>query len=934
MLLVDREAETLTLRTAIRRAQRGEGSVTVVRGALGIGRSALLRAAAEQAGDAGVAVLRASASRLEQAFPYGVAGQILEPSIMTSSEAVGATGGARQPFAVSEDRSPEPTRAVLAALSGLLAAATGGEPAVVLVDDLQWADGPSLRWLSFMGRRIAATPAALVLAVHDGLPAVTESAFHDILSVATVVRLRPLSPGGTARMIAEHLGQHPELPFLQACRDRFEGNPLMLTTGLQAMSAAGVRPIAASAERTGLPVPALVDRLTLALADQPEHVRALASAIAVAGPAVPSSLAGSIAGLDATAVDDAVHRLDELGLTRHRHGPRLRHPAVAEAALATMVPAERGMLHERTATVLYEHGFPAEDVARHVAFAVGADKPWVIEVLRAAAGEAAERGALSDALGHLRLALMRCGTGDASRRARLLLNLALVRREIDPAAAVHHLIRAAPDLADPVERAAAAAALICPTMMRMTSRAAVELLQQTAAELGPPGPAGSVRRDLALRLEARLRLAGLGDATGLAAAVEQLQALGTRPAMTTVGERELLAALLHAATLSAALPAAQVAGLATGLLRYEPPLSGVAYSTAQVNILALNATDSAAVGVEWLRTALAAAEARHSPVERVLLGSSYAHALMSTGRLREAAAAAVTTRELAGTDLAEVAACAIITQVMVAIERREFDHAAAALAQAAPLGGAASWRTMLRLLEACIMAGRHDPRAAEHLLDAGRELDRLGRSNPVLFPWRIRTASVLLRDGRRSAAVELIEQESERAAAWGAPVGIARVLRARAALADRPATAESLLRAAIHVLGGSPNQLERARVHLQLGELLRAADPAESRRMLRAGQRLALECGLPMSDSSGNGLAAMVSSAAAALTPSELRVATAAAAGRTNQQIATLLAIGIRAVEKHLTRCYQKLGVPGRAELRTALDAAAGPNPGYAVPQH
>ena len=58
------------------------------------------------------------------------------------------------------------------------------------------------------------------------------------------------------------------------------------------------------------------------------------------------------------------------------------------------------------------------------------------------------------------------------------------------------------------------------------------------------------------------------------------------------------------------------------------------------------------------------------------------------------------------------------------------------------------------------------------------------------------------------------------------------------------------------------------------------------------------------------------------LTPSELRVAELAAAGRTNRQIAQALCITQRTVENHLTSTYAKLGITARPELGAALSGA------------
>jgi DNA-binding CsgD family transcriptional regulator len=55
------------------------------------------------------------------------------------------------------------------------------------------------------------------------------------------------------------------------------------------------------------------------------------------------------------------------------------------------------------------------------------------------------------------------------------------------------------------------------------------------------------------------------------------------------------------------------------------------------------------------------------------------------------------------------------------------------------------------------------------------------------------------------------------------------------------------------------------------------------------------------------------------LNPHEIRVATLVAAGLPNRRAGDRLGVSSRAVERHLTRVYRKLGIAGRAELPTAL---------------
>jgi DNA-binding CsgD family transcriptional regulator len=55
------------------------------------------------------------------------------------------------------------------------------------------------------------------------------------------------------------------------------------------------------------------------------------------------------------------------------------------------------------------------------------------------------------------------------------------------------------------------------------------------------------------------------------------------------------------------------------------------------------------------------------------------------------------------------------------------------------------------------------------------------------------------------------------------------------------------------------------------------------------------------------------------LNPHEIRVATLIAAGLPNRRAGDRLGVSSRAVERHLTRVYRKLGIAGRPELATAL---------------
>ncbi|WP_394620628.1 LuxR C-terminal-related transcriptional regulator [Lentzea sp. JNUCC 0626] len=167
------------LATALR---AGVGSFVTVRGPMGSGKSELLRGVAAQAG--GVVVLRASGDPAERGWDYGVVEQLR----------------------------PVPDGFV-----------------VVLVDDLQWADPSSVRWLIGLASR-----ALVVAALREGepgagalpgsvvrlpaLPSVVWSARR----VAECMRRQPESVRDVARAVAV-LGRHAEVELVSALTGLDEG---------------------------------------------------------------------------------------------------------------------------------------------------------------------------------------------------------------------------------------------------------------------------------------------------------------------------------------------------------------------------------------------------------------------------------------------------------------------------------------------------------------------------------------------------------------------------------------------------------------------------------------------------------------------------------------------------------------------------------------
>jgi ATP/maltotriose-dependent transcriptional regulator MalT len=216
----------------------------------------------------------------------------------------------------------------------------------------------------------------------------------------------------------------------------------------------------------------------------------------------------------------------------------------------------------------------------------------------------------------------------------------------------------------------------------------------------------------------------------------------------------------------------------------------------------------------------------------------------------------------------------------------------------------------------------------EAALAAAEDLERHSArtKNPRWVPWRSLKAQALALAGRREEAIALAEEEVALARRWGAPSGLGHSLRVLGELRGPEGLAQ--LDEAAVLLERSNQRVERARAFAALGaEIRRARRPTDAREPLRRALELAEQSG-------AHALAEHVRSELYAtgarprttaldgvesLTERELRVATLAAEGQTNRDIAQILYVTPKTVEVHLSNSYRKLGIASRRELPAAL---------------
>jgi hypothetical protein len=270
-------------------------------------------------------------------FPYGVARQLYEPVVAAASESErrrrlsGAAGLVRslmgQP-AQGTTIEGEDTFARLHGLYWLFANLAAEGPVVVLVDDAQWADDTSLRFLGFLARRARELRLTLVVATRPARPG-RRPLLRDLISDPAALKLHPapLSAAAVAAWIAADVGKDADGVFAEACREATDGYPFFVRELLHEIRTEEIPLQADAAARVRELGPEGVASVMLVrLAGLPPAAAALARALATLGDGADLHVAGRLATLADDEIDTAVDGLSWVDLLEPGPPVRFVHP--------------------------------------------------------------------------------------------------------------------------------------------------------------------------------------------------------------------------------------------------------------------------------------------------------------------------------------------------------------------------------------------------------------------------------------------------------------------------------------------------------------------------------------------------------------------------------------------------------------------------------
>jgi len=929
-LLFDREDDLAALDAALAEAGAGTGGVLLIEGPAGIGKTVLLEALRRRASAAGMAVLTARGGELERGFGFGIVRQLLEGALIGADDAerdrllAGAARLAEPVFtdvAAAEDTG-DVAFATLHGLYWLVVNLAERAPLLLAVDDAQWADEPSLRFLLHLAHRLAGLPVIVALTVRSDADRHRQDLGSLMLEARPpVLRPRPLGTPAVARLVRNSLGDNASEELCRACAEATGGNPFLLSELLgefrrDARPANTIDPRAVdrlAPERIAAAVLLRVSRLD-------PQAPALARAVAVLGEQARLTMCAELAGLDVRKASALAAALVDLAVLDSGEPLRFVHPIVRTAIYNDLSATEQADLHARAAKLLADQRADPGAVAVHLVATPPSGDRNVVAMLREAARSALAGGAPDTAAEQLRRALDE--PPDAHDRPSVLFELGNAEHELGDPAAPGHLREAGETATDPLIRARALIALAWTTHPNPPKqRDQLPLYEWAADEVRPHD------RELALQLDAA-RLGALMLNPDLPAKLEdEAERVAGLPALTAAE------CLLRSFVARRALdrgPVNVAGDLAEQAAAHPALVSQGGHPLWRTNVtICLIEAERYEVAEHILSRA-----ARHAERNGSLQWLSRALWLRGLTRIRRgdvraAEADARAAVDILGTkDYTKVPGLGVVIESLA--DQGRVAEAEALLAEYAMDGELVpNLFSVLPLLTRGRLraAAGDDVRARTDLEEALRWM-RLSRG---LWPWTtdacVALVPVLRNLGEDDAARAAVEQAMQAATVAQSRRRLGGARRV-AGLLEGGKRGLELLREAADTLADSPALLWRAQAFVDLGAALRRdGQVASARLVLRDGMELAHRCGAtPLADRAEEELRAAggrprrrAGVGADALTASERRVAELAAEGASNKEIAQSLFVTLRTVEMHLSNAYSKLEIRSRHELATAL---------------
>ncbi|MET9449073.1 ATP-binding protein [Streptomyces cinerochromogenes] len=862
--LWERDAEIATVAQALDvlcADQSSAGSLLVLRGEAGLGKTALLAETRRIAERRGCTVWSARGAETLKSVPFHVVRQLLQPALLSllpeeAREYLGDwydIAGPALGIADPQGDKADPQYVCDGLVAAVRRLSRRQWPLVLLLDDAHWADQETLRWLAAFAERLDDLSVLVVVARRPGEVSGESARLLDAVAAAAgrpVHTLSALTPDATAGLTRATLGRHADEPFCREVWAVTGGNPYDTVELLAKVQDSELQPVEARAgELRALNRAArgggLVDRLKgLGL----EATR-FAWAAAILGTGITVDMVARLATMN----DELARSCADLlctariltepasvpGTERAAGELEFVHPLIATAVYNSIPPGVCTAMHGVAAQIITELGRGAAEAARHLLKVHPDDDEELVEQLREAAREHLAVGAPDAARRCLERALQEPPRPEV--HAHVLYELGCATLLTNPAVTTEHLqsALAMPGL-DGDDRVDAVVRLSQALLHNDQLEEAVRTVEAEAAR----HEAGPVR----MRLQAfQFMWEGIHGETASPARSRRLAELADTCTGRDNAERALLIlrgfdAMTHGESADEVLELcdrALVNGrLAPGLGWTDPEwgmellmMLGSAYAYAD----RLDRAESLFGEARRVYTA-AGWRGGHLSLANAFLGLAYRR----QGRLRDAESTlreALVLAERVGRRLPLYwsATCGLVDTLLARGRVEE------AWAVAEQYGFAPPYPSTIVLPDIRSVRGRlllavgRTEEGINELEAAEKTAASRGGHNPVLAPWSIDLAKALAGQDPERAA-QLAADARRQAERFGTDTAIGEALRCAAAL-ETGRRAVQLAARAVTYLEASPCQYEHAAARVEYG--IAARSVAE----LGRGMDLAKACG-------------------------------------------------------------------------------------------
>jgi DNA-binding CsgD family transcriptional regulator len=906
-----RERECRDLERLLQSARAGMSGVLVVRGAPGIGKSALLDQLVRLS--AGFRCLRVAGVESEMELPFAGLHQLCLPLVPGLARLPAPQRAALETvFGLAEAGARDRFLVGLALLS-LLSDAASNQPLLCAVDDFQWLDLASAHALSFVARRLEADPVAMVFTSRvTGEP-------DDLARLPELVLEGLGASDATELLLSAVQGRLDDKMVTRAVAEA-QGNPLAL---LELARRSSPREVAGGFGVTGAPVSGQIEQsFQRRAASLPADTRTLLLLAATDPVGDPALLwrAAAVVGIQ----KDAALPAEDEGLVEFDRVVRFRHPLVRSAVYKSASAQERRQAH----AALAEATYPATDPDRrawHIGQAtVGADEAVARELERSA-NRAEARGGIAATAAFLERAVVI--TADPALKAKRALAAAEAKYEAGAHGSAMELL-AFIDAGNADEVTLARVDRLRGRVAHLKGRPyeGAQLLLSAAKRLEPLDP-GMARNTM---LEALDGAIVANDRSGL------LEVAAALPPVTGPDEPQPLQLLLAgwSQLITEGFPSGyQLLKRAMRGLR-ERPISSVV--DLRLLFFAIAVAQTCWDDEHWY--ALSSLHVRHARELGAL--SELPRALSERARLMEQAgefAASLAMFDEANSIAEAIGAsprfhssygAAMVAGEDAAVAQIEAESAAASLADdeetllTTQISLAVLYNGLGRYQEALAVAQRY----------CG--LHPRGGTGRILMEM----VEAAARCGEYDMAVDAFQRLRQRTQNGGTDWALGAEAYAHAIIGEGRA-AQALYEEASARLNRCRMKMYLARNELVYGEWLRREHrPVEARQRLRDALEMFNAMGArPFAKRAQAELLATGGRAPKArhqlsseLTAQEARVAALASEGLTNQQVAAKLFLSANTVDYHLRKVFQKLNINNRNQLHRALAGPVAGAPGPA----